>query len=81
MNFMKNVEIFLTVLLKDLKHDLKVFCTNPNYDDQAYQRMLLKYQKIHDLTEEFNKAFGVQMTVTTFGFFSDVNNWSEVNLV
>lgn len=66
LTFMKTLEIFFTVLLKDFRHDLKAHRETCVDDVVVFQRLLAKHQKIYDLNEAFNKVFGNQVTVMTY---------------
>lgn len=65
LSFMKNYEVFFVLLLKQFRRDLKILLRKSHFDDDHYQSLLRKYQKIYALNKEYKKTFGAQMTLVT----------------
>lgn len=55
-------------LLEDFKHELQRFLEKKFFDSQMCRNLMIKHQQIYDLNQDFNKIFGVQLTMLTCGF-------------
>lgn len=68
--FMKIFENFFTFLLKDIANDLKMFQSQAIFDTNEYEAIVMKYQNIFNLNQEFNEDFGKQITTIVSGDIS-----------
>lgn len=68
--FMKIFETFFTFLLKDFVNDLKMLQNRAIIDINEYETIVMKYQNIFNLNQEFNEAFGKQITTVVSGDIS-----------
>lgn len=62
MTYLKSFELFLVMILKNFKMELKS-SNRSRSDSDSYQIMMRKYQKIYEFAEEFNMVFGCQTTI------------------
>lgn len=62
---MKTVEIFLLACLKDFKHRVEISNIKSKFEADIFYKLILKYQQIFELQQEFNEIFGAQVTALT----------------
>lgn len=63
LGFKKNFEHFLVILLKDFESDLERFLEKSCFDKRLHGCLIIKYQRIIELNNKFNKYVGPQMTM------------------
>lgn len=66
LGFVKTIEAFLVLLMRDFRNQLEESLPRVYLDFQKQQQLMINYQTIHDLSESFNKIFGLQMSAMTF---------------
>jgi hypothetical protein len=66
-SFIKNFENFIIASMKDFKREIKDFSKCKSVTDsfklKQFYQLSNKYQKIANLLKEFNKCFGLQVTI------------------
>lgn len=74
LSIVKDFEIFFSIMFQDFTESLHRFLASPNFDARACSDLKEKYQRIYDLNIEFQKLFGLQLTILT----SYVTMWTTI---
>lgn len=56
-------ENFFVIALQDLQNEVKVVSSNSCGNQDHFTKLSRKHQKLYELSQQFNKAFGLQMTL------------------
>ena len=65
LSFLKTMEIFFLMTLRNFKRQMKMLTNNINFDCEAFNLLTMKYHNMFELNQEFNAVFGNQITVIT----------------
>lgn len=65
LSFMKTIEIFFLMCLKDIKDHLKNSISINSFDSESVSELITKYQEIFEMNKIFNDIFGMQVTLVT----------------
>lgn len=64
LSIVKDFEIFFAIMLQDFTENLQRFLASSNFDARTCC-LMKKYHRIYDLNKEFQKLFGLQLTILT----------------